>query len=749
MSHANFGLDCRVADASRAGAGGYLNLEDALHMVRCSGADFACLPLRDDIFFMSCDPQTAAPFISERSAAEQQEITCTLEQLSLRDRVTLADTSSQRLLKLLSSSGVWSRHVVGAVTEVSWTAKAVEQMQLASFLGLPAVIVPKLPTSGSKGEVLSLAAVAREIRAFSALAVNTNVWFLCDARSVSEHETYNQLRDHLGLNEVAVEYDGQDSRRRWRGRAMIDGFGPIKGGKVHVFLSLSGGAEEDEAEFEACWLGESIAAFSTSRLISISNAREMQVQGELPEWGRGTSTSRLSRSSYQIYLMRHRATPTIMYGPIDDMTTAIQSVHDARMIMLAGEVHQGREFFADMEDAVQLPLQPLGHHLPNGVYDTFERDSPKYAAYGEALTAFVADWKRLAWSCGPVKSELHVAVLGAGRGPLVTQVLLAATFHNVKANITAIEKNPEASKYLSLKLRCDPLWQQYKELYGHEVRLLHCDGRVAPARMPNGALCDVVVSELLGSFGDNELSPECLDGFLQSLRSCSATTNDHLVCIPQSYTSLAAPLHSAVLADEVTQAVVTGAHAIAFDEQVGDRHACVAHNLFVVNISKAMLLSQPLEVFTFAHSVSCSLRPVEEEASSQHDQAKSLQFVASCNGRFDGIAGYFHSVLYSPVTKSPEKATTNEIVLSTVPGCRQPRNMFSWFPAFIATPKRFFVRKGDAISLRVERRTRDRHEGGRFVSYEWTVGSSTFGNASPPIIINADGWAAGVRLSDP
>jgi hypothetical protein len=25
-------------------------------------------------------------------------------------------------------------------------------------------------------------------------------------------------------------------------------------------------------------------------------------------------------------------------------------------------------------------------------------------------------------------------------------------------------------------------------------------------------LCDIMVSELLGSFGDNELSPECLDG---------------------------------------------------------------------------------------------------------------------------------------------------------------------------------------------------------------------------------------------
>jgi protein arginine N-methyltransferase 5 len=29
---------------------------------------------------------------------------------------------------------------------------------------------------------------------------------------------------------------------------------------------------------------------------------------------------------------------------------------------------------------------------------------------------------------------------------------------------------------------------------------------------------DIVVSELLGSFGDNELSPECLDGAMRFLK---------------------------------------------------------------------------------------------------------------------------------------------------------------------------------------------------------------------------------------
>lgn len=37
------------------------------------------------------------------------------------------------------------------------------------------------------------------------------------------------------------------------------------------------------------------------------------------------------------------------------------------------------------------------------------------------------------------------------------------------------------------------------------------------------ARADIMVSELLGSFGDNELSPECLDGALEYLRGVSAS----------------------------------------------------------------------------------------------------------------------------------------------------------------------------------------------------------------------------------
>lgn len=52
--------------------------------------------------------------------------------------------------------------------------------------------------------------------------------------------------------------------------------------------------------------------------------------------------------------------------------------------------------------------------------------------------------------------------------------------------------------------------------WGDQVTIVDSDMRYWKA--PEKA--DILVSELLGSFGDNELSPECLDGaqsFLKSL----------------------------------------------------------------------------------------------------------------------------------------------------------------------------------------------------------------------------------------
>lgn len=56
--------------------------------------------------------------------------------------------------------------------------------------------------------------------------------------------------------------------------------------------------------------------------------------------------------------------------------------------------------------------------------------------------------------------------------------------------------------------------------WGSSVKLVFSDMR---AFKPSEK-ADIIVSELLGSFGDNELSPECLDGVMRCLKRLSLFT---------------------------------------------------------------------------------------------------------------------------------------------------------------------------------------------------------------------------------
>jgi PRMT5 arginine-N-methyltransferase len=59
--------------------------------------------------------------------------------------------------------------------------------------------------------------------------------------------------------------------------------------------------------------------------------------------------------------------------------------------------------------------------------------------------------------------------------------------------------------------------QNKQKEWGTKVKLLFGDMRYID--VPEKA--DILISELLGSFGDNELSPECLDGATRFLKGAS------------------------------------------------------------------------------------------------------------------------------------------------------------------------------------------------------------------------------------
>ncbi|KAG6865728.1 hypothetical protein C0991_012374 [Blastosporella zonata] len=130
-------------------------------------------------------------------------------------------------------------------------------------------------------------------------------------------------------------------------------------------------------------------------------------------------------------------------------------------------------------------------------YQTFEQDPIKYRQYEEAMYRALIEWTG--------EDQIVFCVAGAGRGPLVARCLTAIERSGRSATIYAVEKNPNA--YVTLQDRKTREW-------GDRVQLVFGDMRFIDVPEP----ADILVSELLGSFGDNELSPECLDGAMRFLK---------------------------------------------------------------------------------------------------------------------------------------------------------------------------------------------------------------------------------------
>lgn len=206
-----------------------------------------------------------------------------------------------------------------------------------------------------------------------------------------------------------------------------------------------------------------------------------------------------------------------------------------------------RRMESDYLDHLQSPLQPCFDNLEFGTYEVFERDPVKYTRYQEAIECALMDkidLGQLVRENDGFTTFFHVIVfvVGAGRGPLVKASLNAIQNVNkinnqlncekkvplIKAKIYAVEKNPSAVVYLHSLKCCHEDWRS--------VEIVECDMRLAQKHETLSKIisgderdrADIVVSELLGSFGDNELSPECLDG-VQS----SGLMKEQVVNIPQ------------------------------------------------------------------------------------------------------------------------------------------------------------------------------------------------------------------------
>ncbi|PAA83204.1 hypothetical protein BOX15_Mlig014197g3 [Macrostomum lignano] len=319
------------------------------------------------------------------------------------------------------------------------------------------------------------------------------------------------------------------------------------------------------------------------------------------------------------------------------------------------------------EDTLQDPLQPLADNLHSATYQVFEMDPYKYRAYREAvrqaLVEMVPD--------SEAESRLvTIAVLGAGRGPLVQECLIAGRQSGRRIRVFAVEKNGNAVNTLLNRSLSE--WPDSVVVLPTDMRQLK----------PTDLQADIFVSELLGSFGDNELSPECLDGAMHCLAEGG-------VSIPMSYTSYLAPMHSSTVYKEVTR-----------QRDPEKPYYTFLETPYVVNLVNSELLAPPQPVFTFRHPAE-SAGPDGRPAS--NERYIELTYRAERTGVLHGFAGYFDSRLYGSVS------------MSILPEDHSP-DLFSWFPLVFPLHYPVPVKCGDAITVAMWRVV-----SATAVWYEWAL----------------------------
>lgn len=162
---------------------------------------------------------------------------------------------------------------------------------------------------------------------------------------------------------------------------------------------------------------------------------------------------------------------------------------------------------------------------------------------------------------------------------------------------------------------------------------------------------DILVSELLGSFGDNELSPECLDGAQKHLKPDG-------ISIPCRSTSYVNPVMSSKIYNLVRQVVVD---RCTNPREKMHSYSTQAENNYVVYLKNVYHIAEPQALFEFNHP--------NKDKVIDNSRYKTLTFEVTQDCVLHGFAGYFDTILYK------------DIVLSTHPQMHS-KSLVSWFSMF-------------------------------------------------------------------
>jgi protein arginine N-methyltransferase 5 len=266
----------------------------------------------------------------------------------------------------------------------------------------------------------------------------------------------------------------------------------------------------------------------------------------------------------------------------------------------------------------------------------------------------------------------------------------------------------------------DALWNKQVLIYKSDMRSWSgptIDGEVQKV--------DILISELLGSFADNELSPECLDGVQHVLHP------DHGISIPQSYSAHFTPIASPRLYSDLLSRSGNDRWelpAVVMLHQYDDLCRLSTDEGQMSSVAFPELRPDIKDAWVFSHPIPPSVLDFAEtraggtldaggfmggDGKNEHNiRSCKVAFQSQNRGVCHGLAGYFETVLYAPEDGSKKiELSTNPVTME-----EKSKDMISWFPIFFPLKTPITIPDQAEIEVSMWRQTDDRK-----VWYEWFV----------------------------
>lgn len=335
------------------------------------------------------------------------------------------------------------------------------------------------------------------------------------------------------------------------------------------------------------------------------------------------------------------------------------------------------------EPQLLSPLKPNSENLTNEIYTTFEKDHVKYDLYEKAIEKAILDLRFVMTK----SSKLTILIAGAGRGAIVDRLYQVILRNNIihQVRILALEKNPEACLYL--QKRNFEYWDNSVELIKENMK----DWKDPTIKV------DLCISELLGSFGCNELSPECL------FEVEKYHSKPNTIFIPQSYSSYVAPITCPL----VYQKLQNMTEKSKYIESLWVSH----------KIPFQILSSKINKLWTFHH-------PMKKN---DFSKSRTTVFKIKHRGEVHGLIGFFTATLYddstvlSIIPQGYNIKNDEEYPVQITEDLTHTPEMFSWSPMVFPLNQPLSIVDDTELSVSISRL----HNSNK-VWYEWSMESSIY-----------------------